>query len=67
MVSSFSASLAYFFYLVFDFFVFSEFPFQEFQGDFCLFFQAVGRQDIGVWDFAGSALEAFYFDNIFVG
>ena len=57
----------YFFDLVLDFFVFVQFPFQEFQGDFCFFFQAMGRQHVRVWDFVGGALEAFYFDDALVG
>ena len=48
---------------MFDFFVFRELSFQEFQGDSRLFLQSVGCQHIGVGDLIGCAFEAFDFDD----
>ena len=52
---------------MFYLFVFGQFSFEEVQGDFCFFFEAVGRQHVGVRDLAWGAFEAFYFDDTFVG
>ena len=48
---------------MFDFFVFRELSFQEFQGDSRLFLQSVGCQHIGVGDLIWCAFEAFDFDD----
>jgi hypothetical protein len=56
-----------FFDLAFDFFVFSEFPFQEVCGYSGFFFEAVGRQHVGVGDFVSGTFESFDFDDPLVG
>ena len=48
---------------MFDFFVFRELSFQEFQGDSRLFLQSVGGQHIGVRNFFWCAFEAFDFED----
>ena len=56
-----------FFDLAFDFFVFSEFPFQEVCGYSGFFFKAVGCQHVGVGDFVSGTFESFDFDDPLVG